>query len=181
MGDERLGNLLGVAALAATDRMRAAVETEAGAAGAAPAALVHLHHHSGTTINHFAKVLGLSQPGGVRLAESLVARGLVRRDVGADRRVRALTLTSRGHRAAQRVLAARRAALAAMVEGLDQPARDQLRDTLERLVGGLTDDWSTSLGICRLCERSACRQPPGCPLDGIGPGRDAPRSTHKAP
>ncbi len=42
----------------------------------------------------------------MRLAESLVARGLVR------------------------------AAL----------ARDQLRDTLERLVGGLTGGWSTSLG-----------------------------------
>lgn len=174
MGDERLVNLLGVAALAVTDRMRAAVEGAAGAAGAAPAALVHLRHHGGASVNDLARVLGLSQPGGARLVEALVARDLVQREVGADRRVRALALTSVGRQAAERILAARRAALGALVEGLDRPARDQLQNALERLVGTLTDDWSASLGICRLCERRACRQPPGCPLDDLRPGWDAP-------
>lgn len=174
MGDERLANLLGVAALAATDRMRTAVQGEAGAAGAAPAALVHLHHHGGTSVNDLATVLGLSQPGGARLVEALVARDLVHREVGVDRRVRALALTSAGRQTAERILAARRAALAGLVEGLDRPARDHLQDALERLVATLTDDWSASLGICRLCERRACRQPPGCPLDDVGPERDVP-------
>lgn len=169
MSDERLVNLLGVAALAATDRMRAAVEAELGAGGAAPAALVHLHHHGGAAVVDLGRVLGLSQPGAVRLVEALVGRQLVRRGAGADRRTHALTLTSAGHRAAERVLAARRSALAELLAGLDDPGREQLQAALGQLVGTLTEDFSASLGICRLCERRACRQPPGCPLDDLGP------------
>jgi MarR family transcriptional repressor of emrRAB len=169
MSDERLLNVLGVAALAATDRMRAAVERELGAGGAAPAALVHLHHHGGASVNDLGRVLGISQPGAVRLVENLVRRQLVRRAAGADRRTHALTLTAQGRRAAESVLAARRSALEQMVGGLDEADRDRLQTALGHLVGTLTEDWSASLGICRLCERRACRQPPGCPLGHLGP------------
>ena len=156
--DERLTNLLGVTALAASDRMRAAVEAELPAGGAAPAALVHLHAHPGETVEALRRVLGISQPATVRAVDRLAAAGLIERRPGADH------LTAAGARAAERLHARRAEALDGLLGALSPAERDALRPLLERLVASLATDRAGALTTCRLCDREACTSAPGCPL-----------------
>jgi MarR family transcriptional repressor of emrRAB len=162
--DERLANLFGVAALAASDRMRAAVEAEMPAGGAAPAALVHLHAHPGETVEALRRVLGISQPATVRAVDRLVAAGLLERRPGHDRRSLALHLTAAGERAAERLHGRRTEALGALLGTLGPAEREALRPLLERLVASLATDRAGALTTCRLCDRAACTSAPGCPL-----------------
>ncbi len=163
--DDRLANLLGVAVLAAHDRMRAAVETELPAGGAAPAALVHLHAHPGETVEALRRVLGISQPATVRALDRLAAAGLLGRRPGHDRRSLALHLTADGERAAQRLHARRTEALNTLLAVLAPGEREALRPLLERLVSSLASDRPGALAACRLCDREACTRTPGCPLE----------------
>jgi MarR family transcriptional regulator, negative regulator of the multidrug operon emrRAB len=162
--DDRLANLLGVAVLATHDRMRAAVEAELPAGGAAPAALVHLHAHPGETVEALRRVLGISQPATVRALDRLATAGLLERRPGPDRRSLALHLTADGERAAERLHARRTEALNALLEVLAPAERDALRPLLERLVASLAADRAGALRTCRLCDRAACTSAPGCPL-----------------
>jgi DNA-binding MarR family transcriptional regulator len=165
MGD-RLEQLLGVVALAATDRFRSAVEGELGAGGAAPAALVHLRAWPGGSVSDLGDVLGLSQPAAVRLVERLVARDLVRRDPGADGRTRALSCTPQGERVAETMLADRADSLRPLLGVLEPKEREQLERLLGRLTAGLADDRPGALLTCRLCDRDACQADAGrCPLN----------------
>ena len=165
MADPRLANLLGVAVLAAVDRMRAAVEAELPAGGAAPAALVHLQAYPGETVEALRRVLGISQPAAVRAVDRLAAAGLLERRPGPDRRSLALHLTRAGARATDRLLARRTEALDALLEGLAPAERAALLPLLERLVSTLADDRAGALTTCRLCDRKACTSAPGCPLE----------------
>jgi len=162
--DHRLANLLGVAVLAAHDRMRAAVEAELPAGGAAPAALVHLHAHPGETLEALRRVLGISQPATVRAVDRLVAAELLERRPGGDRRSLALHLTATGERAAQRLHVRRTAALDELLGALAPAEREALRPLLERLVASLAAHRAAALTTCRLCDREACTSAPGCPL-----------------
>jgi len=162
--DDRLANLLGVTALAAHDRMRAAVESGLPAGGAAPAALVHLHAHPGGTIEALRHVLGISQPAAVRTVDRLVAAGLLERRSGRDRRSLDLHLTAAGKRAAERLHARRLEALDGLLAALEPAERASLRPLLERLVASLAADRAGALSTCRLCDRAACTSAPGCPL-----------------
>jgi MarR family transcriptional regulator, negative regulator of the multidrug operon emrRAB len=163
--DDRLANLLGVAVLAAHDRMRAAVEAELPAGGAAPAALVHLHAHPGETVEALRRVLAISQPATVRALDRLAAAGLLERRPGPDRRSLALHLTADGERAAQRLHARRTEALNTLLGVLAPAEREALRPLLERLVASLATDRAGALTTCRLCDRAACTSAPGCPLE----------------
>jgi DNA-binding MarR family transcriptional regulator len=163
--DARLANLLGVAALAAADRMRAAVEAELPAGGAAPAALVHLHAHPGETVEALRRVLGISQPATVRAVDRLAAAGLLERRPGPDRRSLALRLTADGERAAERLHARRTEALGSLLGALAPAEQAALRPLLERLVASLASDRAQALTTCRLCDRGACTSTPGCPLE----------------
>ncbi|MGI8607215.1 MAG: MarR family winged helix-turn-helix transcriptional regulator [Gaiellaceae bacterium] len=163
--DKRLANLFGVTALAATDRLRAAVERELPLGGAAPAALVHLDAYPGEPVEALRRVLRLSQPGTVRLLDRLGVHELVERRAGRDGRTRALFLTPRGREAVQRILARRAASLNGVLESLTRTEQAQLRPLLEKLVSGLAEDRPEALVKCRLCDREACCREPGCPLD----------------
>jgi MarR family transcriptional regulator, negative regulator of the multidrug operon emrRAB len=165
MDDDRLANLLGVAALAATDRMRAAVEAELASGGGAPAALVHLQAHPGDSVEALRRVLGISQPAAVRIADRLAASGLLERRPGADRRTLALHLTAAGEAAATRLLERRAARLGELLSALEPAERAALVPLLERLVASLATDRAGALSACRLCDRAACTSDPGCPLD----------------
>ena len=158
---DRLAQLLGVTALAASDRLRAAV----GPGGSAPAALVHLQAHPGESVESLRKVLGISQPATVRIVDRLAADGLVERRPGADRRTLALHLTSAGDEAATGVLHRRMESLEDFLAALDDDERAALEPLLERLVAALADDRPQALRVCRLCDRDACRGQVGCPLD----------------
>ena len=165
MADDRLANLLGVAALAATDRLRAAVEADLAQGGSAPAALVHLQAYPGEPVESLRRVLRISQPATVRVVDRLAAGGLVERRPGPDRRTLALHLTAAGERAASALLARRAASLHGMLEALEPAEAEALVPLLERLVTALAHDRAGALTTCRLCDRRACTSAPGCPLE----------------
>jgi MarR family transcriptional regulator, negative regulator of the multidrug operon emrRAB len=164
MDDDRLANLLGATALAATDRLRSAVERELEHGGSAPGALVHLRAYPGESVEALHRVLGISQPATVRLVDRFVAEGLLERRAGADRRTLALHLTAAGEAAAADVLVRRSESLRSLLDGLAPAERTTLGRLLERLVAGLADDRPAALRVCRLCDRAACTSGPGCPL-----------------
>lgn len=162
---ERLANLLGVTALAVTDRLRPPLDALAGHGGSAPAVLAHLLAHPGGSVNELRQVLAISQPATVRLVDRLVADGLVVRHPGHDRRTLALELTPAGHAAATRLLSARAEALESMLAVLDGEEATQLEALLAKLTTHLASDRPGALTVCRLCDRDACTRDPGCPLD----------------
>jgi DNA-binding MarR family transcriptional regulator len=167
---DRVEQLLGVVALAATDRFRSAMENELGAGGAAPAALVHLRAWPGGSVSELGDVLGLSQPAAVRLVERLVSRGLVRRDPGADGRTRALSCTPEGERLAEAMLAERAHSLRPLLKILEPEEREQLERLLGRVTAGLAEDRPSALLTCRLCDRGACQDDARCcPLNHTAP------------
>jgi DNA-binding MarR family transcriptional regulator len=169
---DRLEQLLGVVSLAATDRLRTAIESELGAGGSAAGALVHLQAWPGCSVNDLADVLGLSQPAAVRLVDRLVDRGLVRRDPGPDGRTRSLTPTAEGLRAAEDLLAERAASLGPLLRELDADERGQLERLLGRVTSGLAQDRPGALTTCRLCDRDACQDGAHrCPLNHTVDGR----------
>jgi DNA-binding MarR family transcriptional regulator len=159
----RLEQLLGATAVAAVDRLRAAVagtdldETEAGA-------LVHLQAWPGTSVNELAGVVGRSQPATVRLVDRLEAAGLLRRQGGRDRRTVALVLTEAGLQRVDEALHARTGALQPLIAALSAGERTALEGILTRLVASVADDRQQALHLCRLCDRDACSSGPGCPL-----------------
>lgn len=161
---DRVDQLLGVAALAAIDRLRAAVAAVPGVGEAEAGALVHLQAWPGCSVGDLGGVVERSQPATVRLVDRLVARGLVERRTGADRRTVALVLTEAGARAADATLAARASALSTLLGGLSGDQRDALERLLEGVVAGVADDRPAALHVCRLCDRDACCSGPGCPL-----------------
>jgi MarR family transcriptional repressor of emrRAB len=165
MAADRLANLLGVTALAAADRVRAAVESGLAHGGAAPAALVHLQAYPGVSAEALRRVLGISQPATVRVLDRLAADGLVERGAGPDGRTKALRLTPAGERAADRLLGERAQSVRAMLDALDAGEQARLEPLLEKLTAALADDRPQALRVCRLCDRGACTQDPGCPLD----------------
>jgi DNA-binding MarR family transcriptional regulator len=162
---DRLAQLLGVLSLAAADRFRSAIEDSLGRGGAHSAALVHLSAHPDASVQALADVLRVSQPAAVKIADRLGADGLVERRIGADRRVRTLSLTANGRRAADEVLSRREAALDELLSVLQPAEREALEPLLERLVAALADDRPGALTVCRLCDRTACGcNAAACPL-----------------
>jgi len=163
---DRLAQLLGVVSLAATDRFRAAVEGLLGRGGAHSGALVHLDAHPGGSVQGLARVLGVSQPAAVKIADRLAADGLLERRPGADRRTLALHLTAAGRTAAADVLSRRAGELTALLSVLEPSERETLEPLLEKLVAALADDRPGALRVCRLCDRAACcGGAAGCPME----------------
>src|SRR3712207_2247457 len=123
--DARVANLLGAASLSVADAVRRAVEEAVGAGGAIPAGLVTIDAYPGHSIEQLRAALGLSQPGAVRLVDRLEREGWAERRSGTGRSV-ALFLTPAGRRVVRRLLSARDAALAELLEPLEPAERDQL-------------------------------------------------------
>jgi DNA-binding MarR family transcriptional regulator len=168
VSEDRLTNLVGVVALAVTDRVREATERACAAGGAAAALLVHLHAHPDDTIGGLATTLGIGGSGGVRLVDRLVEQRLVQRSPGRGGRTVGVRLTDEGRRTAERVLAARHEAIRSVLAGLDEVGRRELEDLLAALTTAVSGRGAEAHRACRLCDRAACRQPPGCPLDDPG-------------
>jgi DNA-binding MarR family transcriptional regulator len=163
---DRLAQLLGVLSLAATDRFRRAVEGSLRRGGAHAAALVHLDAHPGESVNGLARILGVSQPAAVKVADRLTADGLLERRTGADRRTRTLHLTRAGRVAAAQVLSDRSDELTGLLGVLEPAEREGLEPLLEKLVAALADDRSGALKVCRLCDRKVCcGSTSGCPME----------------
>src|SRR4051794_41727658 len=161
---DRLAQLLGTVGLAAADRIEAVAAAEAGHAGGAPAALIHLAAHPGGSVNALAAVLAISQPAAVKTVDRLAADGLLERRAGGDRRTLSLYLTPAGESAAARILARRRTALRPLLDPLAEHERAALTPLLERLVSPLAGDRATPVHVRRPCHPP--RRPLGrCPRD----------------
>ncbi|WNV77803.1 MarR family transcriptional regulator [Geodermatophilus sp. DSM 44513] len=168
MGADRLANLVGVVALAVVDRVREATEEACAAGGAAAAALVHLQANPGESVGGLSAAVGVGGSGGVRLVDRLVEQGLVRRVVGPGGRAVTVRLTEEGARTADRVRVARQEAIGSVLDGLDEAGRQELEELLGALTASVSGRGVQSHRACRLCDRAACRQPPGCPLEKPG-------------
>ncbi len=163
--EERLANLFGAAALAATGAMTtaAAAVTEGGLSAAA--ALVVLASEPGIGVTELSRRLGLSQPGATRLVDSLVSRGLALSSPEPGARTVALRLTGAGDEKARQFLAERDRALAALLAPLDEPARRDLDAALSLVLERLTDAGAPAHRTCRLCDEGACTATAPCPVD----------------
>ncbi len=158
MHDARLVNLLGAAALAVTDLMVAATRA-AGVSTSGAAALVSLRFAPGLSVTELGRRVGLTQSAAARMTDSLVAAGLVTREPGTGREV-AVTLSTAGVAAADRLLAARAEPLAELVAPLTDAERGDLTALLTKILPrvGRADL------VCRLCDRDTCTTNAVCPV-----------------
>jgi MarR family transcriptional repressor of emrRAB len=164
MRTEQVENLLGALATSVTDAMARYIERSEGAYGSDTFALVLLQHAGSLRSDVLTRQLGLAQSSTVRLVDRMEREGLVRRDSGADRRTVLMSLTARGLRAAERVLAARRNVLQGLVEKLSATDRSALHAIAEKLLTHLTVDLASGEQNCRLCDEEACDLA-SCPVE----------------
>ena len=158
----RAANLLGAHALVVADRMREAAGMELSSAAVLTALQTFA---AGASLPALRRLLGLSHSGGVRIVKRLEAQGLVAREADpADGRAVRLHLTRQGEREAQRLLAARLAALTPLLAGLGEREGVALERLLERLLAFATDGGEAANRICRLCDPGVCGHPARCPV-----------------
>jgi DNA-binding MarR family transcriptional regulator len=170
-------NVLGALALAVADRTSAAVAAAAGQSVSAAAALSALHHFlDQPTLDKLRLVLGLTPSGAVRLVDRLASAGLVTRGPGADGRSRSIALTPAGRAAAERVSAARAAALDEVLGDLSPTEQETLRVLAGKLMAAVVRVKDGGAWICRLCDLDACGRP-----DGHCPAANAARAKYGAP
>lgn len=160
-------NLLGALTLAVSDRTGAAMAEAAGVSESAATALSALHHFlQRPSIDMLRQVLGLTSSGTVRLVDSLVRAGYVRRRAGEDARSTAITLTASGRAAAKRVASARAAVLAAALEPLSEQERALLEGVAGKILVGLMRPPGATRWNCRQCDTVTCRgeRQDSCPV-----------------
>jgi DNA-binding MarR family transcriptional regulator len=159
-------NLVGALALAISDRTGTAMAEAAGVSESAATALSALHHFlDRPTVDVLRQVLGLTSSGTVRLVDSLVKAGYVRRREGPDGRSTAITLTSSGRAAAKRVAAARDRVLAAALSPLTGDERAALTPIVGKILVGLMRPPGATRWNCRQCDTGTCRGTgDGCPV-----------------
>lgn len=162
----RLANLLGATALNVADLALAETHQVTDAGDSANAALVTLADAPDLAVTQLGQRIGLSQPAAARMVDGLVRRGLVERRATSGRAV-AVRLTPAGRRAVARLLQARGGVLGALIDELDPHEQRMLAGLLEKILravhghvdrtGRTPDDLLGAL-LCRLCDRTACRE-----------------------
>ncbi|WP_123025020.1 MarR family winged helix-turn-helix transcriptional regulator [Mycolicibacterium stellerae] len=154
-------NVVGAAAIAVTDLVRAAVEQATGLAGSGPAALVAVVADPGLSIDELRRVLGLTHPGTVRLVDRLVDKGWIERQHGVGRTV-LLAPTPSGRAAERRLAASREAALADYLAALSDDDVHRIAVLVEPILGRTINDVDAMRRLCRLCDRGVCQN---CPAE----------------
>ncbi|HNB28526.1 MAG TPA: MarR family transcriptional regulator [Alphaproteobacteria bacterium] len=156
-------NVIGAFALALADDFRGAMQELAEGNDSACAALIVIGQESGLSVDRLSKILGLSQPGTVRLVDRLAADHLVERKAGADRRSVALRLTEAGKRQVKSLLIGRRHALAEALRQLDPGERQVLAAIADKVLRGLGHSEVECDRRCRLCDADTCPDE-SCPM-----------------
>lgn len=159
-------NLVGALALAVTDRTSAAMAEAGGVSDSAATALLALHHFlDRPSVDSLRQVLGLTSSGTVRLVDSLVKAGYVRRKPGPDARSTAITLTASGRAAAKRIATARADVLNTVLAPLSAQERALLEPVLGKVLIGLMRPPGATRWNCRQCDTGLCRGTAGgCPV-----------------
>ena len=165
---DHLLNLIGAFVTSVDDELRQALEHEARAGGATPAALVALDTWPHRSLGFLARVLGLTHPGAVRLVERLVAEGLVDKRSGADRRTASLRLTAGGRALVRKARASRYRVLTRFAGDLSAADARALERILDRLLRSGSRTRIQAQRACRLCDHSVCRGD-ACPI-GVSAG-----------
>ena len=162
----RDANLLGSLGLAVADRIRAGAEDELGVAGAAPVVLVALSTYlEERPLDEVASAFEITPSAVVRVIDRLVDLGLARRGPGADGRRVAVTLTAKGRRRAQAILARRERELRGITGALTGSEQRELARLHEKLLRSLPDSRKAAGRICRFCDVPACGHYEGrCPV-----------------
>jgi DNA-binding MarR family transcriptional regulator len=163
MHEERIGNLLGAAALAVTDLILAGTTQAAQVSTSGAAALVVLAASPQVSVTDLGRRVGLSQSAAARMVDSLQAGRLVERHPGIGREV-AVHLTPAGRQVAGDLLSARAMALTAVLDVLDRHERDTLAALLAKLLPRLYDRIGNAELLCRLCDRRICTTDDTCPV-----------------
>lgn len=155
-------NLLGVVALAVSDRIAAAAHAALQHGGETPAALVVIGYGGGGLSNdQLRRILRLSHPGAVRLVDRLVADGLVERRKGQDKRANALHLSDRGMAVREDLLRGRLSAIQAILAPFSVDERQQLSALLRKALSAMETTAQDRRTLCRLCDERICID---CPI-----------------
>jgi DNA-binding MarR family transcriptional regulator len=155
---QRRHNLIGAFALALSDRIASAIDRQAGLGPNGAAALLLVHHGHVRRIDDLRAPLGLTQAGVARLADRLVAAGLVRRvaAAGGDRRAVALTLTGAGAARARALMRARERAIGELLAGLTEPQVAELGEVADHVLAAAARDHPAPGRLCRYCDEDGC-------------------------
>jgi DNA-binding MarR family transcriptional regulator len=101
------------------------------------------------TVSAVAVHLGLSRPATSQMINKLVHRRLVRRSEGVvDRREKAVSLTAKGVALVESISAARTARFGASLAALPQPVAVRLMGALQKALGALDKQRSSSSDSC---------------------------------
>src|SRR5437763_1364124 len=160
----RQANLLGALALAVVDRLQEELLASDQRGLSSTAALIHVRLRPGQNIDFLARLLRISHPATVRIADRLEDEGLVERRPGRDARSRALVLTRAGERAAVAALKTRLDLVDDVLAPLTASERRQLEPLLAKLLAALVEDRWDTRHTCRLCDHATCDDP-YCPVD----------------
>ncbi len=167
--DRRLENLLGALSITIADRVRAALEGQLGAGGSAAAVLMMIGVEPQISAETIARQLGMAQPTVVQALGALKERGFVRQVSGEDRRVRELSLTSRGMEMVASMLEKRAAILGQLLQTLGRAERSVLTGAVEKMLIAAITRPEERFPICRFCSESECG-PKDCPVE-VAAGR----------
>ena len=163
MHAKRLGNLLGAASLAISDRMLNVLTGKTALNPSAVAVTVVLHELGPMGVSRLGHCVGLTQPAASRVADLLQRHDLVRR-AKSDGRERFIELTPKGTAAARAVLDERARLLNSLLAGLSTDETAVLERVLDRLLTELYSVVPNSALLCRLCDRHACTEKAVCPV-----------------
>jgi MarR family transcriptional regulator, negative regulator of the multidrug operon emrRAB len=153
-------NVIAAFAVAVSDALRLALEDTIGQGGAAAGALLTIGAYPGRSIEQLRAPVDLSQPGAVRLVERLEREGWVERRPTPGR-ASALHLTARGDAAVARMLAARDAAITALLDPLEPEQLAGVADAAATALAARTTGRPELERLCRLCHRDVCVE---CPV-----------------
>ena len=162
MRNDRLVNLLGAFAVAATDEIAHSTLALGHRRDADCAAVNFIGHAPGLSVDEIAAVMALSQPAAVRLVERLERDGLVEKRPGENHKTLALHLTSAGRAFRRRLLSERYARIDALLDALDVREREQFEYLLEKMLARHVRDEMHAGSICRLCDERICTP---CPME----------------
>lgn len=142
------------------------------------AALLTLLHRAPLTTTELARIVGVSQPAGVRLLDGLVAKGLVMRRRSGGREV-PLELTPEGRDRASRLQAGRLARLNDALSVLSAEEREAFGSMAARMLAADRRTRAEARHLCRYCAHDICRGA-ACPVGSTVVNEEETDHDHRA-